>query len=172
MKLIVLIHIFIVLAVLSGCIGVNLTGEQTGQTNDQEKNDSSSSAVNTENPETQDDLAPETFIGDTVDLLPYVVFKVSNSVQQDLSGVWADLAAGETRKTFSSVALSLASETGLLIKLPTNITNNSLYVTLKNSGNSITETHLIPLVNCGENNSNCNKVVVEINNSKYQELMK
>jgi len=169
MNMIKLINIILPAFVLMSCIGVNLGGDTTEGGNES-KVQTANSPSGSEDPASTDNISAA-YVGETVDLLPYVVFKVNNAVGGDLSGLWADIASGESRKVFSSVSLKLASESGLLIKLPTNITDNSLFVTLKGeSGQTFNETHLIPLVNCGAVDSNCNKVIVEIDNYKYQGL--
>lgn len=157
--------LLIIFLVLSGCIQV-----ETGTPKDDEEGGQTSSEVNDEAAQNSNQLA-SSLPGETVNLIPHVVFQVLNPASKNLDGIFVDLASGENVKTFSTISARLASNTPLLVKLPTNIIDNSIYVFLKGPSGTVREKHFIPQVNCGEGNEgDCNKVIVSIGESKFKEL--
>jgi hypothetical protein len=161
------IQIFLFLLILSGCVGVEFgddegPGSSTGSTSREVQGPQSTQSISIAN----------NISGDSVDLLPYIIFDVLNPDQKNLSGITIDLGSGENIKTFAQVSSKLASEESIVLKLPTNIINNSIYITIKGSKGSIREKHLIPLASCQQSEGNdCNKIVVSVDEIKYQELV-
>ena len=161
------IQIFLFSLLVSGCVGVEF-GDDEG---------SESSTGNTsrevQGPQnTQSISIANNIEGDSIDLLPYIILDVLNPDRKNLSGVTIDLGSGENIKTFAQVSSKLASEESIVLKLPTNIINNSIYITIKGSKGSVREKHLIPLASCQQSGGNdCNKIVVSVDEIKYQELV-
>lgn len=160
-------RLLFILLVLSGCIQI-----ETNSTQDEETQEQTSSEVSDEAAQNSNQLA-SSLPGETVNLIPHVVFQVLNPTTKNLDGIYVDLASGENIKTFSTISAKLASSTPLLVKLPTNIIDNSVYVFLKGPSGAIREKHFIPQINCGlDGNEDCNKIIVNISQAKYQEVKK
>lgn len=165
-----LAHLFILLLVLSSCIGIQF-GEEKGD--DQQTVGTSSDSNGVIDPTAAESAATgEMITGDSVDLVPYFTLKINNPINANLSGITLNVEAGESLERFLWIDASALGESGLYVPLSSSITDNSVFVILKGSNGEIRERHVIPLPNCDFNISNCNKIVVQITQEKYQELVR
>tara|TARA_B100000902_G_C26954497_1_gene737458 strand:- start:133 stop:630 length:498 start_codon:yes stop_codon:yes gene_type:complete len=135
-----------------------------------------SSGPNIVNEEVNDITAEESNImaikmpGKTVDLSPVFIFEVRNRVDKPLHDIYVELGAGEMVEKFAYGPVNMATKSGVRIKKPTFIIDNTIYITLKGPKGKIRERHLLHSGNCSIDS--CNKIILTINEQKYSELIK
>ena len=112
-------------------------------------------------------------VDDSFNLNTHIIFSVSNTSNEDLRGIDIELSAGENTKPFVSIDAShaIVQKLPLHIHMPTNITENSIFVTLSGPVGRIREMHFVPIPSCVEEGGvDCNKMIVSIDSKKYNEL--
>ena len=103
----------------------------------------------------------------------FIIFSVNNISNEDLHGIDIELSAGENSKVFANIDAKYASTQNLPlhIHMPSNIIDNSIFVTLSGPVGKLGEMHYVPIPSCvEEGGAECNKIVVSIDSKKYREL--
>jgi len=170
MKIRELGNLVILLLVLSGCIGIQFGEDEAKEPQTVGISTDTNDVINPTAEESS--RTGQAIAGDSIDLNPYFTVQLNNSINANLSGITLNVEAGEDSERFLWVDANALADTGLYVPLSTSITNQSVYVVLKGSSGEVRERHVVPLPNCDASISNCNRIVVQLTNEKYQELVR
>lgn len=165
-KLFIFIFTTAILAALSGCMQVQLgEGDNPGvEETSAPKSESTENLIDSS-------LVAAASNTDSFNLSPYLIFSVNNIVDRDLRGINIELSSGDGQSLNISIDANYASTQSVAVHMPTNIIDNSIYVTITGPNGSLREMHYVPVTSCVEaKGANCNKLVVALDAIKYGEV--